>query len=350
MMLASFFNTLDPVILRLTESLAIKWYGVSYIAGFIAGWLILFGLSRRGRTPIPPDRTMDVILALVMGTVVGGRLGYVFFYQPSLLWQFTGTPPWWGVLAINQGGMASHGGMIGIVIACWWVSRGFKDDRGVRVGASPFLHVADLAAFIATPGLFFGRLANFVNGELLGRIVSPPGEPGPWWAVKYPQELGTRHAPALSPEQSAKLDALLDSVAKPGDSTERALDRLLAKVQSGSTELARELEPLIAARHPSQLYQALGEGLLLGMLLVIVWLRPRRPGVVMGAFLLGYGVQRIIIEHFWRLPDPQLTNQYILGLTRGQLLSVGMLAAGAAVLAIARAQRTPPMGGLLASP
>lgn len=339
--LGGWMHRLNPTVFS-AGSLTVKWYGVSYILGFVIAWVLLRWLGKVGRTPIPPRVALDAILVLVMGVLLGGRLGYVVFYQPSLLTDFGSTFPYWGVLAIQRGGMASHGAMIGIVLACFWLARGLPDPlKGgtpgpvARVGRSSSLHCMDLACLLAPPGLFLGRVANFVNGELLGRVVAGPGERAPWWAVRFPQELGTKHAPALTDAQFAALDGLLAGVHQPGDTGGAEIDRLVAKVQSGSADLAARLEPLLAARHPSQLYQAAAEGIAVGVALWVIAGRSPRPGVITAWFLLIYGVLRIIVEQYWRLPDPQLTQQYVLGLTRGQLLSVGMLAAGLGLLALA---------------
>jgi len=329
---------LDPTVFSVGP-LTVKWYGVSYIAGFVIAWLLLRELGKRDRTPIPPRVALDAILVLVMGVLLGGRLGYVLFYQPSLLVDVSSAFPYWGVLAIQRGGMASHGAMIGIVLACFWLARGLPDptarvEAGLvpRVGRSSVLHCMDLACLLAPPGLFLGRLANFVNGELLGRVVAGPGEKAPWWAVRFPQELGSKQAPALTEAQYTALEGLYAEFHKPGDTGGAVVDRLIARVQSGSGEFAARVEPLLSARHPSQLYQALAEGIVVGTVLWLIAGKTRRPGVVTAWFLLIYGVLRIIVEQYWRLPDPQLAQQYILGLTRGQLLSVGMLAAGAGLL------------------
>lgn len=338
--LAAYLHQINPVALDLF-GLKIRWYGLSYLTGFLLAGLILHSLGKKRRVLVPPAFAMDAIMILIFGVVVGGRLGYVLVYQQSLITDFSGAFPYWGVLAIHKGGMASHGGMLGVLAACWWISRGFRAEDGRRVGAAPFLHACDLACLIALPGLMLGRLANFINGELLGRIAAMPGEPAPWWAVKFPTELGTKHAPTLTPEQGLKLTQLLKSV-QVGDEPEAAsIDRLIAKIQSGSRELALQLEPLLAARHPSQLYQAACEGLVLAAILWTVWARPRKPGVLTAWFLLSYGVLRILVEQYWRLPD-DLATQYFLGLTRGQWLSVGMLGAGAALLSAA-ARRPGPM-------
>jgi phosphatidylglycerol---prolipoprotein diacylglyceryl transferase len=335
---AAWFHRLDPTLLDL-GFMQIKWYGVSYLAGFFVAGVLLYLLARHRRILMPPHNALDAVLVFVAGVVLGGRLGYCLFYDPELFISFTSSFPYWGVLAIQRGGMASHGAMIGVLAAAWWISRGFRQEDGAILGRSPMLHVADLSCLVAAPGLFFGRLANFVNGELLGRVVAAPGEPAPWWAVRYPQELVSKHTLTLSVDQQDRLLALVDEVRRPGETDGEGLDRLLFMIRTESTaaanSLAARLEPLISARHPSQLYQAAAEGLVVGGLLWLIWARPQRPGVITAAFLILYGILRILVEQYWRLPDPQLKTQYILGLTRGQLLSVGMLAAGSALLAFA---------------
>lgn len=332
---SAWLHTLNPVILPITQSLGVRWYGLAYVAAFLVGWLLLRVMAKRGLLRMTPEQVTDSIFALVLGVFVGGRLGYAIFYKPSLFITFTSNPPWWGLLAINEGGMASHGGMIGVIVASVWVAR--------RTGA-PSLHILDAVTLVAPIGLFFGRLANFINGELLGRAVAAPGEPGPWWSVRFPQELLTRHRPTLDGEQSEKLYLLFDRVA-PGwealgdDGYEEAAARLISAVQRGSAGLARELEPLLSARHPSQLYQALAEGPILLATLWFAWRKSRTPGVVGAWFLMGYGVLRIVTE-FWRLPDDQLAVARILGLSRGQWLSVLMVAAGAIGLRLVTRRRS----------
>ena len=269
--LADWLHTLSPFAVRFTESFGPRWYGLSYLAGFVVAYLVLRWLAGRGLTTIPRERAADVILAIVVGTLIGGRLGYVLVYERDLLIQFTWSPPWWGLLAIQKGGMASHGGMAGLVCAAWWVSRGFKDRPAQageplspgRTGKSPFLHVMDILGLLSPAGIFFGRLANFVNGELLGGVVAAPGEPGPWWAVRFPQELrawhgiGNRdnrsHAPELLPSQQSALKDLIDSTLTPGDLVlpvreqwHAGLDRVL----EAPARHAATLRTLVSARHP----------------------------------------------------------------------------------------------------
>lgn len=296
---------------------------------------------------MPAHRAGDVILTVIVGVVVGGRLGYVLFYERELLWDFSNRFPWWGVLAINRGGMASHGGIIGVILASWRLSRGFKGDNGDIEGRCPPLHVMDVFALLSPIGLAFGRIANFVNGELLGRVVAAPGEPAPWWSVRYPQEVLSGHAPALGPEQTAALDALIDANGLPGEPWDQAYEGVLETLRAGGEEGARvaaELAPLLAARHPSQLYQAAAEGLVLGLVLVAIWAKSRRPGVVGAWFLIAYGALRIATE-FYRLPDAHLQLDRWLGLSRGQWLSVLMVVGGAAALASVLRRGGDPIGG-----
>ncbi len=332
--LASWVHDLDPVVLRIPGGLAIRWYGLSYVAGFLFGWIALSALAKRGRILIPAQRVPDLILALVAGTLIGGRLGYAIIYQPSLFISTVDGPPWWALLAINEGGMASHGGMAGVVIAGWIFARALK---------IPALHVADCAAFAAPVGIFLARCANFVNGELLGRMVAGPGEPAPGWAVKYPQEMVDRWAPLmvdpafvppeLTQDQATELRAFLTSVSTDPGATDLmpvAYD-VINEIQQGNAALAQAIEPYLSARHPSQLYQAFAEGLLVLAVLVCVWRRPRKPGVVGAWFLIVYGIGRVLTE-FVRLPDAHLAAQRLVGLSRGQWLSIAMVGVGAFTL------------------
>ena len=131
--LAAYLHQIDPVAFSLF-GLKIRWYGLSYLSGFLLAGLLLHTLGRKRRALVPPQFAMDAILILIFGVVVGGRLGYVLFYQPSLATEFSNAFPYWGVLAIHKGGMASHGGMLGVLAACWTISRGFRTQEGPRVG------------------------------------------------------------------------------------------------------------------------------------------------------------------------------------------------------------------------
>jgi phosphatidylglycerol:prolipoprotein diacylglycerol transferase len=354
MTLAAWLHTLSPVIVRLTDSFAIRWYGVAYLAGFAVGYAVLVALARRRLVMVPAERVGDAIMWLILGVLIGGRLGYVTFYDPAAWITFTRSFPFWEVFAIHHGGMASHGGIAGVMVASYRISRGWRDPAtGAVIGRCPPLHVMDVAALVCPFGLFFGRLANFVNGELLGRIVARPGVQGPAWSVQFPQELrGVKsvspsgemiigeHAQQLTLEQGRELYALVQQVGEPGDKLPRRINLLIEHAR----EFGPQLKGLLSSRHPSQLYQAAAEGIVLGAVLWIVWARPRRPGVVGAWFLIGYGVLRIATE-FVRLPDPQFVHGRYAGLSRGQWLSVGMIVAGLAVVGLVRRWGGAPIGG-----
>jgi phosphatidylglycerol---prolipoprotein diacylglyceryl transferase len=330
--LASWMHDLSPFVWRFTPTFGIRWYGLAYVAGFIAGWFILSRLAKRGAISLPAERVGDFILGVVVGTIVGGRLGYELFTE------FSNAAPWWGLLAINQGGMASHGGMVGIIAACAIMARWWR---------LPTLHLMDCLALVAPVGIFFGRLANFINGELLGKVVSGPGERGPWWAVKFPQELLERRdleqmkrLADAAPDLAVRLDAetIIQDDGKVSDAIER--------IQHGDRDLAALIEPILNSRHPSQIYQAIAEGVVLGLVLVWVWRRKPSPGVVTAWFFIVYGVGRVITE-LWRLPDAQFgASGKIYGLSRGQWLSVGMVAVGVAMRWwVGRTKKTPARAG-----
>lgn len=344
MTLAAYLHTLDPFLVRFGPDFGLRWYGLSYVAAFVIGWWLWTRLARAGTARTPANRVTDAMLWVILGTVVGGRVGYAAVYDPWLFTEFSGRFPFWGLLALNKGGMASHGGMVGLGVAAWWVSRGFKEadpiNGGERVeGRAPWLHVMDMLVLIGPPGLLLGRVANFINGELLGKIVSPPGVAGPWWSVQFPQELrgwygpGQRdamsHTPELSVEQQRVLVELVERVRLPSDTFAGGVERLIASAGKYSGELAG----ILSSRHPSQLYQAAAEGVVVGAVVWWVARKDRRPGVVSAWFFIVYGVLRVVTE-FWRLPDAQFgATMRIAGLSRGQWLSVGMVVVGAGLMA-----------------
>lgn len=264
MALALPFPMIDPVAIAIGP-IAIRWYALAYLAGILSGLAILRRLVARPGWRISTRSLDDLLFYCVLGIILGGRLGYVLFYDPQ---QYLARPL--EIFAVWQGGMSFHGGLIGIATACVLFAR--------KHGVSP-LEVGDALAVAAPPGLLLGRLANFVNGELWGRPTDLP------WAVVFPDP------------------------------------------RAGGLP-----------RHPSQFYEAALEGLLLG--LVMLWLanRPRRPeqaGRLAGAFLVGYGLCRFLVE-LVREPDAQL-GYLVGGLTMGQLLSLPMIALGLLLLLRARA-------------
>jgi phosphatidylglycerol:prolipoprotein diacylglycerol transferase len=316
----------NPIAVSLSDDLAIRWYGVAYLAGFLIGWALLRWMSRTERSLIPERNVGDLIVYAVVGVIVGGRLGYALFYQPSLLWTFSPSFPWWELLAINRGGMASHGGMLGLVIAMLLFGRRQQ---------LPALHLMDLLSFAATPGLFLGRMANLINGELWGKPLpaSMQSDP-PWWSIKYPDEvlLGTIDLTTVAPHVTGS-----------GTLPEMTADA----IRRGDGEVVAEIVPQLTAFWPSQLIQAVAEGPLLLLVLVAVWFVPRKPGIVTGTFLVTYGLLRIATEVVRQADDGVAI---IAGLQRGQLLSVGMIIVGVVLLFICSRAQSVRVGGFTHRP
>lgn len=320
----SFLHTLDPVVLPISGSFGIRWYGLSYVTGFVIAWLFMRWMSRSGRSPLTEAQASDFLFSSIVGVLLGGRLGYAAFYDPHLFVGFSASFPWWDLLAINKGGMASHGGIIGFILAC--MVHAWKHGL-------PTLHLLDLGAFIAGVGLSIGRVANFVNAELWGEPWRGTGEP-PWWTVKYPQEIlhpaFPRHA-----EVEAALRPFVDGGAS-------FLDNVVAAAQRGDQAVIDALTPLLTPYWPSQLLQAFTDGPILVPFLALVWIRPRRPGLIGAWFLVVYGALRILSE-LVRQPDEGVDR--ILGLSRGQLLSVLMVLAGIVSILVVSRRTAAPLGG-----
>jgi phosphatidylglycerol:prolipoprotein diacylglycerol transferase len=237
-------------------SFAVRWYALAYILGIIGGWWLGKRLCAKSPVAATPQQADDFVTWVTLGIVLGGRLGYVLFYRPG---HYLAHPL--EALAIWQGGMSFHGGLLGVIAAILLF---------VRVNKLDLLAFADRVAVVVPIGLFLGRCANFVNGELWGRVADVP------WAMIFPAD------------------------------------------------------PLQLPRHPSQLYQAALEGIALFALLLILAQRASiraRRGFLAGTFLVGYAIARIVGE-FFREPDSFL-GFLAFGATMGQLLSVPMLLAGA---------------------
>lgn len=334
-LLAVYLHNIDPYAIKLWEGGPIRWYGLSYLLGFLIAYWVIRRIARVGNSSLDPTTVGDFIVTIAIGIVAGGRLGYVLFYRPEMMWTWTTDAPYWDMLAINKGGMASHGGMIGAILGCGWFAWRAKG------GPHSWMHLLDLVAIAATPGLFFGRIANFINGELIGRACSPTMT----WGVKFPQEMYAWNEIQLS-RLAQVLHEQYHQTATRIAGTYRDIPQIISQIQAGNDQLIRLVEPLLIARHPSQLYQALLEGLLLFVILAIVWIRPQTPGVICGLFCGAYGLLRIVGE-FFRLPDAHIGFQW-LGLTRGQWLSFFLVALGVAVLAFCAKRNVEPMGGWLA--
>ena len=322
----SYLHNLDPNAIRFTDSFGIKWYGLSYLSGFIVAWLVMRWMSSTRRILLSTAQVGDFITYSIVGVLLGGRLGYGAFYEPALFTDFSSDFPFWGILAIHRGGMASHGGMIGCIIAMLIFA------HRARV---PWLHLLDITAFIAPPGLFFGRLANFVNGELWGVPLPDRHQANPpWWSIKYPEEVH-----ALPVEQIQGFQGLL--------SRPDALDlhqQIIVECQAGNQSLIESITPLLPARYPSQLFQATSDGPILLGLLILVWLVARKPGVVAGWFLIGYGVLREVTEQF--------RERHVGALEVGELrtamvLSIALILAGLVLVIWSSTRKVDRIGGLL---
>jgi phosphatidylglycerol:prolipoprotein diacylglycerol transferase len=325
-------HSLDPVLLPIYGNIAIRWYGLAYLAGFIAAYFLISWLVKRKGLGWPAQQISDLITYGAIGVLVGGRVGYALFYSPDLFIRFRAEAPFWGLLAVNEGGMASHGGMIGLVLGCWLFARKYK--------VSPLI-VFDLVAISGPIGIFFGRIANFINGELVGR----PMEQAWPWGVKFPSDI--EFWPAQAPEKLRELGqavALLPgqtrelwdqavarylSVREGATYIHQTLHEVVVATQKGQAAMIQALEPVLTLRHPSQLYEALLEGALVFVVLMYLSSRDRKPGLVGASFLMVYAIARIIGEQF-RMPDAHIGFDW-LGLTRGQWLSLGMFVIGIAL-------------------
>ena len=267
-LLAIPFPAIDPVLISIGP-FAIRWYALAYIVGIVLGWRLVRRLVQRPGWKPTPEAIDDLVFYVTLGIILGGRIGYVLFYQPG---HYLTQPL--DMLAVWRGGMSFHGGLLGVLIATWLFAR----KRGYA-----FFELTDALA-VATPiGLFLGRIANFINAELWGRVTDMP------WGVVFP---------TAGPEP----------------------------------------------RHPSQLYEAGLEGLVLFAVMLWFARQPYGPtvrGRLSGIFLIGYALARILVE-FFREPDVQIGFLFG-GITMGQLLSLPMLAFG--VFLVARAGRRAEAAG-----
>lgn len=307
--LAAWLNNLDPVIVRL-GGFAMHWYGLSYVLAALVGYWIYKRLAIRGYTDIPPAKVADLITWVgVLGVLIGGRVGWIFFYG---LFQDHGGDPWWWA-RVQQGGMSSHGGILGIVLVTLVLSRRWKVS---------WTGIGDSLCVAATIGIFFVRCANFVNGELYGHPTAQP------WGVQFASEIRD------NPELTVLAGARPEVFEQVGGQRDEA-DRLITEART-NPELAQRFREILPVRHPSQLYQGVLEGLLVFALLLLVRTKFRVPrGTITGLFFILYAAMRIIGEMF-RVPDPAWKAGQ---LSAGQFLSLYMFLIGAAFLIWARRTR-----------
>jgi phosphatidylglycerol:prolipoprotein diacylglycerol transferase len=297
---AYYLHDLSPHVIRFTDTFAIHWYGLAYVLGFYLTYLVMHWLARKGLSEIRPEQVADFItMVALFGVVLGGRLGYMLLYD----WDHFVSEPW-SLFLLNQGGMASHGGIAGVALFLLWYARRHKIS---------WTGLGDTIVCGAPLGVFCGRIANFINGELFGRVTTVP------WAMKFPTEL-------LHEDYVAQGGTPISLPPGMQHSPE-----IIGYFQTQPEGVAG-LEAMLHPRHPSQLYEALGEGLFLSMILLAVRLRyPRLPhGILTGLFFILYAVARISLE-FLRQPDSGADA--IMGLTRGQFFSLFMILVGAAFIA-----------------
>ena len=306
-MLAYYIHDLSPFLIEFGNGLGVRWYGLAYVLAFLAAYWLGIYFSRQGYSDIDEKDVGDFITGTALfGVILGGRLGYMLFYDwsnfiqdPLIFFKF------W------DGGMASHGGIMGIVIFTFIYSRRKK---------IPWLNLGDSLVVAAPIGLFLGRCANFINGELYGRAATVA------WAVQFPKELYS------APAESVRL--LLSETVQMNP----AWSNIPSVVESAGTspEVHAILSNVLTPRHPSQIYEAALEGVLLFVVLWILRTRLRLPdGILTGVFFIGYAVVRISGETF-REPDAPLT----LALTRGQFLSLFLVLFGIGFLLAARLSPT----------
>lgn len=301
-MIAAWVHNLDPFAVQFGSGFGVRWYGLAYLAAFAAAYFVYRHLAKRGFSVIPADKVGDFITGCaVFGVLVGGRLGYMLFYD---LPGFLRDPLVF--FRVWDGGMSAHGGILGVAAYTLWYAWRHKVN---------WPGLGDNLVVGAALGLFFGRVANFINGELYGR----PTEVA--WAVKFPKEL--YEVPVET--QREVLGRTQEMFPCPA-----GLEDLIASVP-GSPELARLVGDYLTPRHPSQIYEAVLEGLLLFALLWVVRTKlPVPNGVITGLFFVGYALTRTVAEIF-RSPDAG----YVGILTKGQFLSVFLLLIGVGFLVAA---------------
>ncbi len=337
-------HDLSPILFTIYGDIAVRWYGLSYIMGFVFGYFYVNWITRRQNQNMTSEMIGDLTTAAAIGVILGGRLGYCVFYAPELFLQFKGSFPFWGVLAVNEGGMSSHGGILGLALATMW----FAHSRRLNLA-----YLFDLIGSVGGMGFFFGRLANFINGELVGRIAPP----GTTWAVKFPQDIlqwpsGEPHRLATLADTVATLpgkskDQFLQWLSDPSTSAKQSVQDVLQEIvnaiQHGNLATKEAIAGVLDARYPSQLIAALGEGLIVFLILFAFSYKPRKPGTIGAGFLVLYAAMRIFTEQF-RLPDAHIGFQ-ALGLTRGQWLSIVMLVIAVVIFFYYWRRNTIPIPG-----
>ena len=306
-MFAYYVHDLDPLIFRLWDNVGPRWYGLAYVLAFICSYFVYRVLARRGYADLPVAKVGDFITgAALFGVIVGGRLGFVLFYKPEMLREPL------SIFRVWEGGMSSHGGMLGLLAFTFYYAWRHKLS---------WPNLGDNLVVAAPIGLFFGRCANFINGELYGRATNVS------WAMQFPKELNENFSEAgRAIAECMKVDRSLTSS-----------EAIVAAVRH-QPQVKEILRGILTPRHPSQLYEGFFEGFVLFAILWFVRTRMRQPnGVLTGLFLIFYAIFRITVENL-REPDASL----IAGFTRGQFFSFFLIAIGLAFVIVAKLRPTLP--------
>jgi len=317
-MLAYYVHDLDPFIfsfnadidflfIHLHGPIGPRWYGLAYVLAFLCSYLLFRVLAKRGYADLSVAKVGDFITgAALFGVIIGGRLGYVFFYAPEMLREPV------LILQVWKGGMSSHGGILGLLAFTFYYAWRHKIS---------WTNLGDNLVVTAPIGLFFGRCANFINGELYGRATNVS------WAMQFPKELT---------ENVGETERAIIACTKV-DPSLNSSDAIVAAVRH-QPQVKEILRGILTPRHPSQLYEAFFEGIVLFSILYFVRTRMRQPnGVLTGLFFIFYAIFRIVVENF-REPDASL----IAGFTRGQFFSFFLVAIGLAFVIGAKLRPTFP--------
>src|SRR5436853_7464854 len=306
-MLAYYVHDLNPLIFRVWDNVGPRWYGLAYVLAFGCSYALFRVLAKRGYADLPVAKVGDFITgAALFGVIVGGRLGYVLFYKPEML-----RAPM-SMFGVWEGGMSSHGGMLGLLAFTIYYAWRQK---------IPWMNLGDNLVVTAPIGLFFGRCANFINGELYGRATNVS------WAMQFPKELTENISEAQRAIAACtKIDPSLTSS-----------DAIVAATRH-QPAVKEAVRSILTPRHPSQIYEAFFEGILLFAILWFVRTRMRQPnGVLTGLFFIFYAIFRIICENF-REPDAPLVGVF----TRGQFFSFFLIAIGIVFVVVAKLRPTFP--------
>lgn len=327
------FPCWDPVLFDIPGlPIDVRWYGLMYVVGFVIGQSILVRLARARFWPVTEQQAADLVVYLVIGVMLGGRLGYALFYDPD----FELILPW-NFVKVWKGGLSFHGGLAGVCIAMLLYSRKLK---------VPWTKVADACALAGTPGILAVRIANFINGELYGHVT----EKGVGWAMQFPTDPKASALLQISDAWTMRDRELCVQYAFRRSSWDDIAGKL-SEVDAGGMPIDWDrvrpyldweaVRSQVPYRHPSQLYEGIGEGLVLGLLLLaLYWLTRRQPlrrGWYAAIFLLGYAAVRFSLE-FVRQPDSQFGpgGTVLLGMTMGQTLSTAMVVGGGLLLLVSK--------------